>query len=56
MFGLTECKRISYLHPDLIDQKPGSVGKAIPNCETFIVDEQGLQVNPGIVGEIIVLG
>ena len=56
MFGLTECKRISYLHPDLIDQKPGSVGKAMPNCETFIVDEQGSLVKPGVVGELIVRG
>ena len=56
MFGLTECKRISYLHPDLIDQKPGSVGKAMPNCETFIVDEQGSPVKPGVVGELIVRG
>lgn len=56
MFGLTECKRISYLHPDMIDEKPGSVGKAIPNCETFIVDETGKKVKPGIVGELVVRG
>ncbi len=56
MFGLTECKRISYLPPDLIDQKPGSVGKAMPNCETFIVDESGSVVKPGVVGELIVRG
>ena len=47
MFGLTECKRISYLDPDLIDSKPGSVGKAMPNCETFIVDETGTKVAAG---------
>ena len=56
MFGLTECKRISYLSPDLIDQKPGSVGKAIPNCETFVVDEKELPVKRGVVGELIVRG
>jgi amino acid adenylation domain-containing protein len=56
MFGLTECKRISYLHPDLIDEKPGSVGKAIPNCETFIVDENNNLVRPGTVGELVVRG
>ena len=56
MFGLTECKRISYLHPDMIDKKPGSVGKAIPNCETFIIDENGNQVKVGEVGELVVRG
>ena len=56
MFGLTECKRISYLHPDLIDEKPGSVGKAIPNCETFVIDETGSIVKPGVVGELVVRG
>ncbi len=56
MFGLTECKRISYLHPDLIDIKPGSVGKAIPNCETFIVDEMDSKVKPGEIGELVVRG
>lgn len=56
MFGLTECKRISYLHPDLIDEKPGSVGKAIPNCETFIVDENNNRVESGVVGELVVRG
>lgn len=56
MFGLTECKRISYLNPALIDKKPGSVGKAIPNCETFIVDENANEVNPGEIGELIVRG
>ena len=27
MYGLTECKRVSYLEPELLDSKPGSVGK-----------------------------
>ena len=56
MFGLTECKRISYLSPDLIDKKPGSVGRAIPNCETFIVDERDSVVKAGEVGELVVRG
>jgi len=56
MFGLTECKRISYLDPDLIDKKPGSVGKAIPNCETFLINENGSLVKPNEIGELIVRG
>src|SRR5690606_17622568 len=33
MYGLTECKRVSYLEPELVQQKPMSVGKAIPGTE-----------------------
>ncbi len=56
MFGLTECKRIAYLPPEDIDRKPGSVGKAMPNCEVFILDENGNQVKPSEVGELVVRG
>ena len=34
MYGLTECKRVSYLEPELLAEKPTSVGKAIPGTET----------------------
>ncbi len=56
MFGLTECKRIAYLPPEMIDQKPGSVGKAMPNCEVFIVDENGKEVASNVIGELVVRG
>jgi long-chain acyl-CoA synthetase len=56
MFGLTECKRVGYLDPSELDRRPGSVGKAMPNCETLIVDENGDEVGPGEVGELIVRG
>ena len=36
MYGLTECKRCTYLPPDDLDRKPGSVGIAIPNTELWI--------------------
>ena len=39
MYGLTECKRCTYLPPEDIDRKPTSVGIAIPNTELWIVDE-----------------
>ena len=38
MYGLTECKRCTYLPPKDIDRKPSSVGIAIPNTEMWIVD------------------
>ena len=30
MYGQTECIRVCYLEPELVDRKPTSVGKAIP--------------------------
>jgi len=56
MYGLTECKRVAYLPPEEIDRRPGSVGKAMPNCDTLIVDEEGREVAPGETGELVVRG
>jgi amino acid adenylation domain-containing protein len=56
MYGLTECKRVSYLPPEDLDRKPGSVGRAIPNTEIWIVDEEGKRVPPGVVGQLVVRG
>ncbi|HEX5431956.1 MAG TPA: AMP-binding protein [Bryobacteraceae bacterium] len=56
MYGLTECKRVSYLPPDQIDIRPKSVGKGMPNEEVYIVDEFGAPLGPGIPGELVVRG
>lgn len=56
MFGLTECKRVSYLPPEELDRIPSSVGKAMPNCEVFVVDEDGNEVPPGRTGELVIRG
>jgi acyl-coenzyme A synthetase/AMP-(fatty) acid ligase len=56
MFGLTECKRTLYLPPEEVDRRPASVGKAIPNCEVFVLDEEGREVAPGEVGELAIRG
>lgn len=56
MYGLTECKRVSYLPPEQLDRKPDSVGIPIPNEEVFVVDENGNEVPPGQVGELVVRG
>ncbi len=56
MFGLTECKRVAYLDPVELDHRPGSVGKAMANCEALVVDDDGNEVAPGQVGELIVRG
>lgn len=56
MYGLTECKRVSYLPPDMLDIKTNSVGKGMPNEEVYIVNEDGERVGPGEIGELVVRG
>src|SRR3954463_7971582 len=56
MYGQTECIRISYLPPELIDSKPTSVGIAIPGTEAWVEDGDGNRAGPEEVGELIVRG
>jgi amino acid adenylation domain-containing protein len=56
MYGLTECKRVSYLPPDQIDNRPASVGRGMPNEEVYVVDSEGNRVGPGVVGELVIRG
>ncbi len=56
MYGLTECKRVSYLKPDELDRRPASVGRGMPNVQVLVVDEDGKPVPPGVVGELTVRG
>jgi amino acid adenylation domain-containing protein len=56
MYGLTECKRVSYLPPDQIDVRPASVGRGMPNEEVYIVNEEGRRVGPGVIGQLVVRG
>ncbi|QCI63224.1 class I adenylate-forming enzyme family protein [Phreatobacter stygius] len=56
MYGLTECKRCTYLPPEDLDRKPLSVGIAIPNTEMWIVDENDQRVGPEVVGQLVIRG
>jgi amino acid adenylation domain-containing protein len=56
MYGITECKRVSYLPPEELDRRPTSVGRGMPNEQVFVVDEHGDEVEPGVVGELVVRG
>ncbi len=56
MYGVTECKRCTYLPPEQLRQRTASVGKAIPNSEAWIVDDKGGPVAPGVVGELVIRG
>ena len=56
MYGLTECKRVAYLPPAEIDARPASVGRAMPNCEVYLVDDAGQRLPAGSTGELVVRG
>lgn len=56
MYGLTECKRVSYLPPEQIDIRPASVGRGMPNEEVYIVDDAGRRAEADAVGELVVRG
>ena len=57
MYGLTECKRVSYLPPSELERRPSSVGKAMPNTEVYIVDENGGKITEANKsGELVVRG
>jgi acyl-CoA synthetase (AMP-forming)/AMP-acid ligase II len=56
MYGLTECKRVSYLPPDQLDVRPMSIGRGMPNEEVWLADEAGNRLPNGSVGELIVRG
>jgi long-chain acyl-CoA synthetase len=56
MYGLTECKRCTYLPPEELQRRPASVGKAIPGTEAYVVDEHGKRAPPGVTGELVIRG
>lgn len=53
MYGLTEAFRSTYLPPDDVDIRPTSIGKAIPECEIFIVTSEGKRAKPGEPGILV---
>ncbi len=56
MYGLTECKRCTYLPPEELDRRPDSVGIPIPGTEAAVVDDDGFTVPPGTTGELVISG
>jgi long-chain acyl-CoA synthetase len=56
MYGLTECKRVSYLPPEQLDVRPASVGKGMPNEELWLVDDHGQRLPNGSTGELVIRG
>jgi len=56
MYGLTETKRTLYLPPEELNNRPGSVGIAIPGTEVWLEDEAGNRLENGQTGELVVRG
>jgi acyl-coenzyme A synthetase/AMP-(fatty) acid ligase len=57
MYGQTEASpRLSYLPPEDILRKPGSIGKAIPGVTLRLLDQAGNSVAAGEIGEIVAQG
>ena len=56
MYGLTECKRVTYLPPEQIDFRPGSVGRGMPYQDHWVADESGAPLPFGNTGELVIRG
>jgi long-chain acyl-CoA synthetase len=57
MYGQTEAAaRLTYLPPEQLERKLGTVGIAIPGVALAVVDEAGAPVAPGTQGEVVVRG
>ncbi len=53
MYGLTEAFRSTYLPPELVDERPTSIGKAIPFAEIVVVRPDGTECAPDEPGELV---
>ena len=53
MYGLTEAFRSTALPPERFAHKRGSIGRAVPNVETFVVVPGRGPAAPGEVGELL---
>ena len=53
MYGLTEAFRSTYLAPDQLERRPGSIGKAIPNAEVLVLRPDGSLCDADEPGELV---
>ncbi|MCX7705974.1 MAG: long-chain fatty acid--CoA ligase [bacterium] len=54
--GPTECSPVTSVNPVGGKRKPGSIGLPLPGIEMKIVNEEGIQLKHGEIGEIVVRG
>src|SRR6266566_4650257 len=53
MYGLTEVLRSTFLPPEEVDQRPDSIGRAIPGAEVLVLRDDLTPCEPGEVGELV---
>jgi amino acid adenylation domain-containing protein len=53
MYGLTEAFRSTYLDPAQVADRPTSIGRAIPDTEVLVLDDDGRPCAPGATGELV---
>ncbi|MVX65045.1 AMP-binding protein [Clostridium chromiireducens] len=57
MYGQTEATaRLSYLPPNMLEKKLGSIGKGIPGTELNVIDKEGNKIKAGDIGEVVASG
>ena len=55
-YGQTECNLVVGTCSEVMEVRPGSMGKPIPGHKVDVIDEDGNPVSPGTVGEIAIQG
>jgi acyl-CoA ligase (AMP-forming) (exosortase A-associated) len=53
MYGLTEAFRSTFLPPEEVDRRPGSIGQAIPNAEVLVLRSDGSECAANEPGELV---
>jgi amino acid adenylation domain-containing protein len=56
MYGLTECKRVSFLPPKDLERKPTSIGIPLEGTKVEIINNKNKQCSPFEIGELQVSG
>lgn len=47
MYGLSEAFRSAYLPPEEVDERPTSIGRAMPETDLYVIGDDGREVGPG---------
>lgn len=56
MYGFTEAFRATFLPPNQLTERPGSIGKAVPSSEVLVVGTDGRELKAFEHGELIQSG
>ena len=53
MIGHTEAFRSAYLEPEQLLIRPNSIGKAVPDVDLYVINQEGYECKPREIGELI---